>query len=192
VDPAGARRQLDASWRQTIAAMHASGRQAVLAITGGGSGAIAELLRVPGGSRLLLEALVPYDPRALTDFLGFEPAQAASLETAVAMAQRSRERAAKLAPSGARLVGLGATAGLVTDRPRQGEHRCHVAVTTGAYTDACTIVLAKGWRDRPGEEDLVARAIVLWLARSCGVDAPSPQVLLDADERYTESAAARG
>ena len=54
VDSAGARRQLDASWRQTIAAMHASGRQAVLAITGGGSGAIAELLRVPGGSRLLL------------------------------------------------------------------------------------------------------------------------------------------
>jgi len=190
VDPTGARRQLDASWRQTIAAMHASGRQAVLAITGGGSGAIAELLRVPGGSRLLLEAVVPYDPRALTEFLGFEPAQACSAETAAAMAQRARERTAKLAPSGARLVGLGATAGLVTDRPRQGEHRCHVAVTTGARIDACTIVLAKGRRDRPAEEDLVARAIVLWLARGCGVDAPSPQVLLDADEPYTESAAA--
>src|SRR5207249_3886482 len=46
-------------------------------------------------------------------------------------------------------------------------------------------------RDRPGEEDLVARAVVLWLARGCGVDAPTPRVLLDADERYTESAAAR-
>jgi hypothetical protein len=32
-----------------IVELHASGRQAVLAITGGGSGAIAELLRVPGG-----------------------------------------------------------------------------------------------------------------------------------------------
>lgn len=190
MDPAGTLSPSDASWRQMIVAMHASGRQTVLAITGGGSGAIAELLRVPGGSRLLLEALVPYDQRALTAFLGFEPRQACSVETAVAMAQRSRERAAKLAPTGALLIGLGATASLVTDRPRQGEHRCHVAATTGAGTDVCSIVLAKGRRDRPAEEDLVARAIVLCLAKNCGVDAPSPRVLLDADERYTETAAA--
>ena len=192
MDPTRALRQSDASWRQTIAEMHASGRQAVLAITGGGSGAIAELLRVPGGSRLLLEALVPYDPGALTAFLGFEPGQACSVETAVAMAQRARERAAKLAPTGAQLVGLGATAGLVTDRPRQGEHRCHIAVATGAGTDHCTIVLAKGRRDRPAEEDLVAWAIVLWLARACGIAAPSPRGLLDADDRYTEAVVQTG
>lgn len=172
--------------------MHASGRQAVLAITGGGSGAIAELLRVPGGSRLLLEALVPYDARALTAFLGFEPEQACSVETAVAMAQRARERAAKFAPAGAQLVGLGATAGLVTDRPRHGEHRVHIAVSTGAGTDHCSIVLAKGRRDRPGEEDLVARAVVLWLARACGVAAPSPRTLLEADERYAEAVVQTG
>jgi nicotinamide mononucleotide (NMN) deamidase PncC len=187
VDSAEARRQLDASWRQIIAAMHASGRQAVLAITGGGSGAIAELLRVPGGSRLLLEAVVPYDSRALAEVVGFEPEQASSVETAVAMARRARERAAKLAPGGARTIGLGATAGLVTDRPRQGEHRCHIAVATAASSETCSIVLAKGRRDRPGEEDVVARAIVLWLARGCGVEAPSPRILLDADERYAES-----
>jgi hypothetical protein len=187
---AGDLRQLAASWRQMIAAMHASGRQAVLAITGGGSGAIAELLRVPGGSRLLLEAVVPYDARALATFLGFEPSQAASAETAAAMAQRARERAKTFAPNGRHLVGLGATAGLVTDRPREGEHRCHIAVSSVTRASVCSIVLAKGRRDRPGEEDLVARAIVLCLARACGVDAPSPQILLDADERYTESAAA--
>jgi nicotinic acid mononucleotide adenylyltransferase len=189
VDPG--REQL-ASWRQTIAHMHASGRQAVLAITGGGSGAIAELLRVPGGSRLLLEALVPYDPGSLASFLGFEPGQACSTETAVAMAQRARERASKLAPAGLHLVGLGATAGLVTDRPRQGEHRFHIAATTEAGTDQCSVVLAKGRRDRPGEEDLVARAIVLWLGRACGVAVPSPRSLLDADERYAEAVAQPG
>ena len=172
--------------------MHASGRQAVLAITGGGTGAIAELLRVPGGSRLLLEALVPYDARALASFLGFEPEQACSAETAVAMARRARERAGKLAPTGPQLVGLGATAGLVTDRPRQGEHRFHIAVATGAVTDHCSIVLAKGRRDRPGEEDLVTRAIVLWLARACGVPVPSPQTLLDADEHYAEAVVQTG
>src|SRR5262245_25340039 len=175
-----------------IAEMHGSGRQAVLAITGGGTGAIAELLRVPGGSRLLLEALVPYDARSLALFLGGEPEQASSVETAVAMAQRARERAGKLAPTGSQLVGLGATAGLVTDRPRQGEHRFHIAVATGTGTDHCSIVLAKGRRDRPGEEDLVTRAIVLWVARACGVPVPSPQTLLDADEHYAEAVVQTG
>src|SRR2546427_709674 len=132
--------------------------------TGRGGRGIAELLRVPGGSRLLLEALVPYDARALTEFLGFEPPQACSVETAVAMAQRSRERAAKFAPTGALLLGLGATAGLVTDRPRQGEHRCHIAVASTTGTEVSSIVLAKGRRDRATEEDLVARAVVLCLS----------------------------
>jgi hypothetical protein len=106
------------------------------------------------------------------------------------MAQRARARAAMFARTGAPLVGLGATASLVSDRPKQGEHRCHIAVTTGSGTDVYSIVLQKGRRDRPAEEDLVARAIVLCLARGCAIDAPSPSVLLDADERYTEEAAA--
>jgi Cytidylyltransferase-like len=166
---------MDAAWSRLIAETQASGRQAVLAITGGGTGAIAELLRVPGGSRLLLEAVVPYDARALGEFLGTAPEQACSAETAAAMAERARERAVALARAEAVPIGLGATASLVSDRPKQGEHRCHIAVTTGAGTELVSIVLDKGRRDRPAEEDLVARAIVLCLARGCGVAAPSPE-----------------
>jgi hypothetical protein len=181
----------DPAWKQLISALHASGRKAALAITGGGSGAIGELLRVPGGSRLLIEAQVPYDERALAAFLGSAPAQACSADTAIAMAQSARARAARLAPAGADLVGLGATAALVSDRPRRGEHRFHIAFAntagpnpTGAH---CTCVLAKGRRDRAAEEDLVSRAIVLWLARACGVAAASPNSLIDADEHYAEA-----
>src|SRR5437588_6062974 len=61
----------DDPWQQLISQLHASGRKAALAITGGGSGAIGELLRVPGGSRLLIDAQVPYDAQALAAFLGF-------------------------------------------------------------------------------------------------------------------------
>src|SRR5579864_5912399 len=100
----------DTAWRELIPALHASGRKAALAITGGGSGAIGELLRIPGGSRLLIEAQVPYDEQALATFLGFEPEQASSADTAVAMARAARARAAALVPAGADLVGLGATA----------------------------------------------------------------------------------
>jgi hypothetical protein len=173
-----------------IAALHASGRKAALAITGGGSGAIGELLRVPGGSRLLIEAQVPYDTQALATFLGFAPEQASSADTAIAMARSARARAGRLMPAGTDVVGLGATAALVSDRPRRGEHRFHVACADSAGVTHCTGVLAKGRRDRAAEEDLVSRAIVLWLARACGIDAPSPRSLLDADEHFAETVVA--
>src|SRR5436189_3414779 len=188
----------DAAWQQLISTLHASGRKVALAITGGGSGAVGELLRVPGGSRLLIEAQVPYDEQALATFLGFAPAQACSSDTAIAMARTARARAARLVPStgvgvGTDLVGLGATAALVSDRPRRGEHRFHIAFANAAGPNSagahCTCVLAKGRRDRAAEEDLVSRAIVLWLARACGVAAPSPRSLLDADEHYAEAVA---
>jgi hypothetical protein len=184
-----------AAWRQLISALHASGRKAALAITGGGSGAVGELLRVPGGSRLLIEAQIPYGALALEAFLGFAPAQASSADTAIAMARTARTRAARLAPAGPDLVGpdlvgLGATAALVSDRPRKGEHRFHIACANAAGIAHCTGVLAKGRRDRAAEEDLVSRAIVLFLARACGVAAPSPRSLLDADEPYAETVVA--
>ncbi len=189
----------DAAWQQLISALHGSGRKAALAITGGGSGAVGELLRVPGGSRLLIEAQIPYDALALESFLGFAPAQACSSDTAIAMAQSARARAARLVPPkteggpdlvGPDLVGLGATAALVSDRPRKGEHRFHIASASSAGIAHCTGVMAKGRRDRAAEEDLVARAIVLWLASACGVAAPSPRSLLDADEHYAETVVA--
>src|SRR3974377_2160887 len=130
----------EAAWQQLISTLHASGRKAALALTG---------------------AQVPYDALALATFLGFAPAQACSSDTAIAMAQTGRARAAKLMPPGTDVVGLGATAALVSDRPRRGEHRFHIAFagaagpnSTGAH---CTCVLAKGRRDRAAEEDLVAR-----------------------------------
>jgi len=180
----------DAAWHQLISALHASGRKAALAITGGGSGAVGELLRVPGGSRLLVEAQVPYDALALEAFLGFAPAQACSADTAMAMARSVRARAARLVPAGTDLVGLGATAALVSDRPRKGEHRFHIAFANAAGVAHCTGVMAKGRRDRAAEEDLVSRAIVLWLARACGVAAPSPRSLLEADEHFGETVVA--
>ena len=177
----------NATWQGLIAALHASGRKAALAITGGGSGAISELLRVPGGSRLLIEAQVPYDTQALATFLGFLPSQASSADTATAMACAARAHAARLVPAGTDLIGLGATAALVSDRPRRGEHRFHIATAGADRITHCTGVLAKGRRDRAAEEDLVSRAIVLWLARACGVAAPSPRTLLDPDEHYAET-----
>ena len=182
----------DIAWRDLISALHASGRKAALAITGGGSGAIGELLRIPGGSRLLVEAQVPYDEQALATYLGAAPAQACSADTAIAMARKARARAAALLPQGTDIVGLGATAALASDRPRRGEHRLHVAVASAAGIDHYTATLAKGLRDRGAEEDLVARTILLVLARACAVPAPAPEQLLEPGEPFVASDAAPG
>lgn len=178
---------MDDAWRTLIEQIHASGRRVVLAITGGGSGAIGELLRVPGGSRTLVEAIVPYDGASLAQFLTSAPDQACSEETATAMARRARARARSLISEAPATVGLGATASLASDRPKKGEHRCHIAVDTGDAVDVTSIVLDKDRRDRAAEEDIVARAIVIALARACEVAAPSTGSLLDTGDRLTEA-----
>ena len=58
-----------------IRQIHAANSQMVIAITGGGSEAIGQLLSVPGGSRTLLEAIVPYSSQSLEEFLHARPEQ---------------------------------------------------------------------------------------------------------------------
>ena len=41
---------------------------AVLVVTGGGAQALADLFAVPGASRTVLEALVPYGDRSMREF----------------------------------------------------------------------------------------------------------------------------
>ena len=90
----------------------------VLATTGGGSRAISRLLTVPGASRSVLEAIVPYAEPALARFLGGKPDQYCSPATARAMAMAAYRRALDYADSPAMAVGLGCTAGLAT-RPAE-------------------------------------------------------------------------
>ncbi len=61
------------STQELVSQIHAAPGQIVLAVTGGGSRAIADLLEVPGGSRTLLEAVVPYSAAALAEFFGAAP-----------------------------------------------------------------------------------------------------------------------
>ena len=78
---------------------------------------------MPGASRTLLDARVPYSTAALTAALGHEPSTFASAETAAAMAQEAYRSAAEFAALGADFVGVACTAALVTDRPKKGQHK---------------------------------------------------------------------
>jgi len=140
-----------------------------LAISGGGSRAIAELLEVPGASRTLLEAVVPYSEQSMTAFIGGRPDGFCSPQTARAMAMAAFIRAhgydCESSPAG-----VACTAGLITDRHRRGPHRAHVALQTVSQTATWSLQLAKGRRNRAEEERLVCGLVLNVVAEACGVD----------------------
>ncbi|TXT33381.1 MAG: hypothetical protein FD138_1895 [Planctomycetota bacterium] len=157
---------MDQVGQQLVSALHVCGRQAVIAVTGGGSLAISDLLSVPGASAFLLEARVPYAPAALTEWLGREPEQSCSRETALAMAVVAWHRATKLSTQPDHAIGVGCTAALASNRPKRGEHRAWIATHSANATRLVGLSLAKGQRDRVSEERLVARASRLHCSRS--------------------------
>lgn len=165
-----------------IRRIHEAPYRAVLAATGGGSRAISDLLAVGGASRTVLEAIVPYSSAALIDCLGRTPEQFCSSHTARQMAMVAYRRAEKLrgAETGATwpVVGLGCTASLASDRPKQGPHRVHLAAQTGTATHSWSLELQKNVRSRDQEESVVAAVLLDLLAEVCELgDRPLPPTL---------------
>ena len=169
-----------------LSAIHASGRQAVIAVTGGGSLAISDLLSVPGASAFLLDARVPYSTPALTEWLGRAPEQSCSRETALAMSVVSYLRARQLSADSEMTIGVGCTAALVSDHPKRGEHRAWIATQTMNATRLVELSLSKGLRDRAAEERLVADALLRLLSESCGLTS-LPEVVLQAGDSLTNA-----
>ena len=166
------------TWENRIRAFHASGRQAVLAITGGGSAAISRLLAVPGGSRSVLEAVVPYANAALSEWLSREPDAYCSAETALMMATVAWQRAARLAGDTQNAVGASCTASLSSDQPKRGAHRCWIAMQTAHDTRLTQLTLTKGARSRAEEEALVADLVLAALFGAAGVEASVRHTLI--------------
>lgn len=171
---------IDPSLAEVVQSIHASGWQLVASATGGGSGAITALLQTPGASRTVLEAVVPYSQAALVEWLGGAPDRACTAETAQAMAMAGFMRARRLAPEAdpGRLLGVGCTASLASDRPKRGDHRMHVAVQTALETWSYSLTLVKERRDRDGEELVAALLVVRSIAAAVGFDSRSIDVLL--------------
>jgi nicotinamide mononucleotide (NMN) deamidase PncC len=168
------------------AQLHQEPLPCVLAVSGGGTSAVSALLGVPGASRTVLEALVPYHPDALADFLGFTPAQACSAATARALARRAFDRASRLVPSVA-VAGVGCTASLATDRPKRGEHRFHLSVQTRFRETSYSLTFHKGQRDRAGEEAVLDAILLNAIAETFGVADRLPVPLLPGEMIERES-----
>ncbi len=160
--------------QSAIEGIHASGRQLVIAVTGGGSGAISALLEMPGASASVLEAVVPYAATAMADWLGGTPDHYCNERTARAMAMAAFERARELSTADPhKLLGIGATASLASDRPKRGPHRIHVAWQS-ADTTAVTSCTFPSENTRADEEPMATELILHAVADACAVDVVSP------------------
>jgi nicotinamide mononucleotide (NMN) deamidase PncC len=171
---------LPPDWQQTARAIHASGRQLVIALTGGGSGALAALLQTPGASRSMLEAVVPYSLASLIEWIGGRPDQACSETTARAMAMAAFVRARRLSPDAdaAMLVGIGCTASLATDRPKRGERRIHAAVQTLDRTEVHSLRLQGESPTRAHDEEVAGAFLLAIIAQACGAHASAAALAL--------------
>ena len=161
---------------------------AVIVVTGGGAQALADLLAVPGASKTVLEAFIPYSNNSLKEFLGESPRQAVSMETAAALARVAYQRARRLHEDATvPVVGLACTATLVTDRPKKGEHRANIGLCTKTHSHIYSLTLTKGARDRHGEERVVSNLLLQVLADGCGIQTSMDIGLLSSEQIRNES-----
>ena len=140
--------------------IHDSSLSIVIAATGGGVASISDLLLVPGASRTVIEALVPYSFPALSLLIGYPPSQAVSEEVAKQMAVACLRRAEELGEEDTPLAGVACTAALVTDRQRRGDNRAHIAVATSEGLALTNIALEKDLNDRATEDRIVSDAVL--------------------------------
>ena len=172
---------MNASTGRLIEAIHQSPAKGVVAVTGGGAGAVSDLLCVPGASRTILEAIVPYHENALVEFLAHRPESFCSEDTGRQMALRAFERACWLAP-GESVFGLGCTASLATDRPKKGAHRFHRG--SGRRIDSMPLLwCSRRGRDRAAEEAVLDALLLNLLAETAGVESRLDVPLLDDEHR---------
>ena len=79
-----------------VQTLHHSPTQIVAALSGGGTLILGDLLTVPGGSRTLIEAVVPYSHESISNYLERVPGQFCSPRTARSLAMTAFYHARKI------------------------------------------------------------------------------------------------
>lgn len=176
---------MDNETKQLIQAIHDNPHRAVVVAAGAGTGAISDLLSVAGATRTMLEAIIPYSKAAFDDFLELPPEKYVASKTAALLAGRAITRARWLENKDTPVIGLSCTATIITDRPKRGEHRAHIAVWHRDRLAMYALYLQKGARDRNGEENMVSRLMLNALAEGCGLDERLDLPLLHGDRLKT-------
>ena len=145
--------------------LHSRSLQGVLFITGGGSLLISDLLQVPGSSSTVLEAIVPYSTKSISELLQVVPDQHCSDATARMMAMHAYLRAIQLSNTTKNSFGFAITASLRSKQRKRGGHRAHIALQTNNSPYSWHLDLENNVLTRKAEERLVADTGLLLLTK---------------------------
>lgn len=142
--------------------IHESPLKAVLAVTGGGAGAINELLQYGGGSATVLEAVVPYDQNAFNRFVKGKPDKYCSPEAARDLAMAAYQRGITFDIDPDKVVGIGATCSLMKgEQEREGrQHHIYIGIQTHQATRTLCYKIDGNFVNREAEEKFASYAIV--------------------------------
>ena len=160
---------MDPESLKLVESIHRTAGMTSLVIAGAGSQAINAILGVAGASRTVLDIQVPYASSAVVDYLGREPGQYVSTDAALALARAAYFRAVKLREDREPVFGIACTATIATDRPKRGDHRCHISVYGPTSWKSASLTFVKGLRSRDQEDDVVSRLILNSIAESLGI-----------------------
>lgn len=176
---------MEPALRVALEAVHASPVRAVMHVTGGAAQSLGWVMAVPGASRTLLEARVPYAREAMVDLLGKEPAQYVDARCARRLARAAYARGVRLSPPSGdarQVVGLGCTCALASVPPKKGAHRCVVATFSLRGAAEYSLVLEKDARDRWEEDGLASRLVVHALAEAAELSRAASRATESADK----------
>ena len=149
-------------------------------VTGAAADLVADLVRLPGSSKKISGACIPYRQHQVVDAMGYESAKSVSEETAIGLAQvayltaqrtsvQHGEFEGKTPPS---IIGLGLTGAVATDRDRRGEDHIWVAVRTVFGISVGHFQFAKGSGDntRAWQNELANLIALNVLAKEVGAN----------------------
>ena len=134
---------------------------------GSGSSFANWFLATPGSSNTIIQLDFPYSNRSIDELLGRTPDGYVTERVANEFANIAYIRASRMSSPGDKIIGVGCTSALISEKPKKGEHRVYLSIRSNDEMISSSLKLNKGFRDRKGEEELVSRFILNQLNEFC-------------------------
>ena len=147
----------------SITRIHNSKTKLVMSVSGVGSQSINWLLSVPGASKTLIEATIPYSNESLNRYIGEVPRQYVSKTTALSMAKAAYIQGVEYGNHEIDIIGVSCTGAISTNRKRRGDNQAFIGLWGPRLKYVAHLILEKGERNRVDEEELVSSLIVQYI-----------------------------
>jgi hypothetical protein len=154
-------------------------------VTGGGVSCLQWLFTVPGASKSLKVASIPYSRTSLLKLINRDGNLATTSFCSTDIAMRLAEEAYRntmenilleepailTKPESLNIFGIGCTAALATSVPKRGDHRCYIALFNGKKHLKVSVILDKEALTREQEDSICSEVILDVIGQHCGLPA---------------------